>query len=64
MAFQTKEQHQEKGEPHKLEQALLKVIIVLALIAHEFCNGTLALAQLAQAEGAKLVQLPAQQKNL
>ena len=49
---------------HQLEQALLKVVIVLALVAHELRNGALALAQLAQAEGPQLVQLPADQKPL
>lgn len=44
---------------HQFEQALLKVVIVLAGIAHELCNGALALAKLAQVEGAQLVQLPA-----
>ena len=45
---------------YQLEQALLKVVVVLARIAHELCDGALALAQLTQAEGAQLVQLPAQ----
>ena len=45
----------------QLEQALLKVVIVLARIAHELCNGALALAQLAEVESAQLVQLPARQ---
>ena len=49
---------------HQFEQALLKVVIVLALVAHELCNGALALPKLAQAEGAQLVQLPAAQKPL
>jgi hypothetical protein len=45
----------------QLEQALLKVVIVLARITHKLCNGALALAQLAEVEGAQLVQLPAYQ---
>ena len=45
--------------PHQLQQALLKVVIVLPLIAHELCDRALALSYLAQTEGAQLVQLPA-----
>ena len=49
--------------PHQLQQALLKVVIVLPLIAHELCDRALALSYLAQTEGAQLVQLPAPQRR-
>ena len=52
----------QRRKTHQLQQALLKVVVVLALVAHELRDGAFALAQLAEAEGAQLVQLPAQGK--
>jgi len=43
---------------NELEQALLKVLVALALCAHELRERALALPQLAQAKGAQLVQPP------
>ena len=48
---------------HQLEQALLEVVVVLALAAHELRDGVLlpaAAAQLGEVERPQLVQLPAE----